>query len=42
MLDESGAGVDAERLVALSQFVLDRLRIHPQAELSVCSSTRRR
>ena len=35
MLDESGAGVDAERLVALSQFVLDRLRIHPQAELSV-------
>ena len=35
VLDESGAGVDAERLVALSQFVLDRLRIHPQAELSV-------
>ncbi len=35
MLDESGAGVDAERLVALSRFVLDKLRIHPQAELSV-------
>jgi probable rRNA maturation factor len=35
VLDESGAAVDADRLVALSQFVLDRLRIHPQAELSV-------
>ncbi len=35
VLDESGAAVDAERLVALSRFVLDRLRIHPLAELSV-------
>lgn len=33
--DESGAGVDAERLAALSRFVLDRLRVHPLAELSV-------
>jgi probable rRNA maturation factor len=35
VLDESGAAVDAERLVAVSRFVLDRLRIHPQAELSI-------
>jgi probable rRNA maturation factor len=35
VLDESGAAVDAARLVELSRFVLDRLRIHPQAELSI-------
>ena len=33
--DESGADVDAERLCALCRFVLDRMRIHPLAELSV-------
>ena len=33
--DESGAGIDAERLAALSRFVLDRMRVHPLAELSV-------
>ena len=33
--DESGAGVDAERIAALSRFALDRLKVHPQAELSV-------
>lgn len=33
--DESGAGVDAGRLAALARFVLGRLRVHPQAELSV-------
>lgn len=33
--DESGASVDAERLAVLSRFVLDRLRVHPLAELSV-------
>jgi probable rRNA maturation factor len=33
--DESGAGVDAPRLAALGRFVLDRLRVHPLAELSV-------
>ena len=33
--DESGAGIDVERLAALSRFVLDRLRVHPLAELSV-------
>jgi probable rRNA maturation factor len=33
--DESGEGIDAERVAALARFVLDRLRVHPQAELSV-------
>jgi probable rRNA maturation factor len=33
--DESGENVDAPRLAELSRFVLDRLRIHPLAELSV-------
>lgn len=33
--NESGASVDTERLVQLATFVLDSLRIHPQAELSI-------
>lgn len=33
--NESGVAVDEHRLGELSRFVLDRLRIHPQAELSV-------
>lgn len=33
--DESGEQVDAPRLAELARFVLDRLRIHPLAELSV-------
>ena len=33
--DESGEGIDTERVAALARFVLDRLRVHPQAELSV-------
>ncbi len=33
--DESGESVDGERIAALARFVLDRLRVHPQAELSV-------
>jgi len=33
--DESGEGIDAERVAALARFLLDRLRVHPQAELSV-------
>ena len=33
--DESGSDVDAERIAALSRYVLDRLEVHPQAELSV-------
>jgi probable rRNA maturation factor len=35
VLDESGSDVDVHRLVELARFVLDRLRIHPLAELSV-------
>jgi len=33
--NESGLEVDEQRLQALAAFVLDKLRIHPQAELSV-------
>ena len=33
--DESGEDVDAPRLASLSRFVLDRLRVHPLAELSI-------
>lgn len=33
--DESGEAIDSERVAALARFVLDRLRVHPQAELSV-------
>ncbi len=33
--NEAGVDVDVERLVDLSRFVLDRLRIHPLAELSL-------
>lgn len=33
--DESGAQIDAQRLADLSRFVLDRLRVHPLAELSI-------
>jgi probable rRNA maturation factor len=38
VLDESGSsveGVDVRRVSSLSRFVLDRLRVHPQAELCV-------
>lgn len=33
--NESGHQVDEEQLVRLARFVLDRMRVHPQAELSV-------
>jgi probable rRNA maturation factor len=33
--NESGAEIDAKRIVELSRFVLDHMRVHPQAELSV-------
>jgi probable rRNA maturation factor len=33
--DESGENVDAPRLASLARFVLDRLRVHPLAELSI-------
>jgi probable rRNA maturation factor len=35
VLDESGADVDARRLSSLCRFVLDRMRVHPQAELCI-------
>jgi probable rRNA maturation factor len=35
VLEESGSAVDAKRLSKLSRFVLDRLRVHPQAELCI-------
>lgn len=33
--NESGAGADEQGLVALAGFALEKLRIHPQAELSI-------
>ncbi|MCY7373764.1 MAG: rRNA maturation RNase YbeY [Spirochaetaceae bacterium] len=33
--DESGTDIDVQRLATLSRFVLERLRVHPLAELSV-------
>jgi probable rRNA maturation factor len=36
VLDESGTGVlDVQRLAALSRFVMDRMRVHPLAELCI-------
>jgi probable rRNA maturation factor len=35
VLNESGADVDEAELLDLARFVLDTLRIHPQAELSL-------
>lgn len=35
ILDESGAGVDLRRLAGLARFVMDRMRVHPQAELCI-------
>ena len=35
VLDESGAGVDNVALSRVSRFVLDRMRVHPLAELCV-------
>ena len=35
VLEESGSGADVDRLARLSRFVLDRLRVHPQAELCI-------
>jgi probable rRNA maturation factor len=35
ILNESGADLDVQRLAALSRFVMDRMRVHPQAELCV-------
>jgi probable rRNA maturation factor len=35
VLNESGEQLDANRLVTLSRFVLDELRVHPLAELCI-------
>ena len=35
VLNESGAEVDEKGLAKLSLFVMDRLRVHPQAELCI-------
>ena len=35
ILNESGQELDVQRLAALSRFVMDRMRVHPQAELCV-------
>ncbi|WP_148575724.1 rRNA maturation RNase YbeY [Nocardioides caldifontis] len=35
VLEEAGHDVDVRRLVRLSRFVMDRLRVHPQAELCI-------
>jgi probable rRNA maturation factor len=35
VLDESGHDVDLRHLASLSRFVLDRMRVHPQAELCI-------
>ncbi len=35
VLNESGAPLDGQHLVSLSRFVLERLRVHPMAELCI-------
>ncbi len=35
VINESGAEVDVRRLVDLSRYVLDQMRVHPLAELSI-------
>jgi probable rRNA maturation factor len=35
ILDESGGSIDVRRLSTLSRFVMDRMRVHPQAELCI-------
>jgi len=35
VLDESGTGLDVQHLSRLSRFVLDRMRVHPMAELCI-------
>jgi probable rRNA maturation factor len=35
VLDESGYDLDVTRLAALSRFVMDRMRVHPLAELCI-------
>ncbi|QZY30272.1 rRNA maturation RNase YbeY [Nocardioides coralli] len=35
IIDESGHGLDVRRLAGLSRFVMDQMRVHPQAELCI-------
>ncbi len=35
VLEESGSGVDVARMTRLARFVIERLRVHPQAELCI-------
>jgi probable rRNA maturation factor len=35
VLDESGHGLDVQHLAQLSRFVMDRMRVHPMAELCI-------
>ena len=35
VLDESGADLDVNGLASLARFVMDRMRVHPQAELCI-------
>jgi len=35
VLNESGTALDADQLVGLSRFVLERMRVHPLAELCI-------
>ena len=35
VLNESGHDLDVQHLAALSRFVMDRMRVHPQAELCI-------
>ncbi len=35
VLNESGEALDVDQLVGLSRFVLDRMRVHPLAELCI-------
>ncbi|MEP9385103.1 rRNA maturation RNase YbeY [Nocardioides sp. KR10-350] len=35
VLNESGSDVDVDHLAKLARFVMDRMRVHPQAELCI-------
>ena len=35
ILNESGHDLDVKELAALARFVMDRMRVHPQAELCI-------
>jgi probable rRNA maturation factor len=35
VIDDSGAGIDIRHLARLSRFVMDEMRVHPQAELCI-------